>query len=109
MNFCRECNNMLYPHENEQDAQLELVCRNCEFIELAENKCIFTHHTKETEEEKSIVWGDVAADLTLPRTYRRECEKCSEREAVLYLIRSKEAVSLYFVCANPSCYHRWKN
>ena len=31
--FCRECNNMLYPRENHAEKTLEFVCKLCPYVE----------------------------------------------------------------------------
>jgi len=35
--FCPECNNMLYPKENKKDKKLFKACRNCDYeVDAAE-------------------------------------------------------------------------
>lgn len=71
-----------------------------------------SHSTRwiDCRREKTIVISDVALDPTLPRT-TAVCEKCQGKEAVYFQSTSNkpdEAMSLYFVCCNPACAHRWK-
>ncbi len=53
---------------------------------------------------------DVAADPSLPRTRQQLCPKCQHREAVFFQSRARRAdtaMTLYYVCCNPQCGHRW--
>jgi DNA-directed RNA polymerase II subunit RPB9 len=82
MNFCPECNNMLYPVEEKQTKKLKLICRICNFQQAAQNPCVYTNNIKELEEAKNIAWTDVPYDPTLTRTYTTRCSKCNGKEAV---------------------------
>ena len=48
MQFCRECNNILYPREDKQAQQLIYVCRQCEFREDTEDWCIYRNQLSAT-------------------------------------------------------------
>ena len=39
--FCRECNNMLYPKEDKEKRTLMFACRNCNFKQAAKSPCIY--------------------------------------------------------------------
>ena len=39
--FCRECNNMLYPKEDKEKRTLMFACRNCPFKQPAKSPCIY--------------------------------------------------------------------
>eukprot|EP01117_Protostelium_nocturnum_P007758 TRINITY_DN2777_c0_g1_i3.p1 TRINITY_DN2777_c0_g1~~TRINITY_DN2777_c0_g1_i3.p1 ORF type:complete len:112 (+),score=9.68 TRINITY_DN2777_c0_g1_i3:269-604(+) len=60
--------------------------------------------------EQTTVIQDLAADPTLPRTSAR-CTKCGHKEAVYFQSSSSkpdEAMTLYFICCNSDCGHKWK-
>eukprot|EP01114_Cavostelium_apophysatum_P015975 TRINITY_DN4469_c0_g1_i1.p1 TRINITY_DN4469_c0_g1~~TRINITY_DN4469_c0_g1_i1.p1 ORF type:complete len:113 (-),score=2.97 TRINITY_DN4469_c0_g1_i1:21-359(-) len=111
MNFCRECNNMLYPKEDKVRKVLLFSCHNCGHSEAAENSRTYKNEILHAEEEKTVIFQDIASDPTLPRT-SSTCAKCGNKEAVYFQATSatsrEEAMTLYFVCTNPTCGHRWK-
>jgi DNA-directed RNA polymerase subunit M/transcription elongation factor TFIIS len=39
--FCQECNNMLYPREDKINKVLLFQCRNCQYKIQAERPCIY--------------------------------------------------------------------
>jgi len=111
MLFCKECNNMLYPKEDKPQKKLTYSCRNCGHQEVAENQCTYRNEILHTSEERTVIYQDIASDPTLPRTIAN-CSKCNNREAVYFQATSTsgrdEAMTLYFICTNPSCGHKWK-
>eukprot|EP01112_Ceratiomyxa_fruticulosa_P024101 TRINITY_DN958_c0_g1_i2.p1 TRINITY_DN958_c0_g1~~TRINITY_DN958_c0_g1_i2.p1 ORF type:complete len:192 (-),score=37.65 TRINITY_DN958_c0_g1_i2:339-872(-) len=109
MNFCRECNNMLYPKEDKMNRVLLLACRNCDHQEEATNPRVYRNEIKHTAEEKTTIVQDVSSDPTLPRTKSTRCQRCGHREAVFFQAASgsDEGMTLFFVCCNTSCGNRW--
>jgi len=50
LQFCSECNNMLYPKEDKANKRLLYACRNCLNEQPAENSCIYRNRlVKDTE------------------------------------------------------------
>jgi len=41
--YCNECNNMLYPKEDRESRTLLYACRNCNYSQLAEEYCIYVN------------------------------------------------------------------
>jgi len=41
LNFCSECNNLLYPRADPQRSIMVYACRICDYEELAENKLVY--------------------------------------------------------------------
>ena len=41
MQFCRECNNILYPREDKETKTLKLKCKNCQTEEDAEQNTVY--------------------------------------------------------------------
>eukprot|EP00245_Coleochaete_scutata_P005620 TRINITY_DN19281_c0_g1_i1.p1 TRINITY_DN19281_c0_g1~~TRINITY_DN19281_c0_g1_i1.p1 ORF type:complete len:115 (+),score=8.58 TRINITY_DN19281_c0_g1_i1:95-439(+) len=111
MKFCRECNNILVPTENKEERTLMFTCRNCDHQEPAEANCVYRNEVIHTADEKTQVLQDVASDPTLPRTKSVRCAKCRHGEAVFFqaTARGEEGMTLFFVCCNTNCNHRWRD
>ena len=43
MQFCRSCNNMLYPKEDRAAKKLLFVCKRCNYEEAAANPVVYRH------------------------------------------------------------------
>ncbi|TVU29421.1 hypothetical protein EJB05_20986 [Eragrostis curvula] len=58
-----------------------------------------------------VLYDDVTSDPTLPRTKSVHCAACGHGEAVFFqaTARGEEGMTVLFVCANPSCGHRWRD
>ncbi|XP_008797455.2 DNA-directed RNA polymerases II, IV and V subunit 9A-like [Phoenix dactylifera] len=111
MKFCRECNNILYPKEDREKKILLFACRNCDHQEVADNNCVYRNVIHHSVGEFAQVLRDVTADPTLPRTKSVKCALCNHQEAVFFqaTTRGEEGMTLFFVCCNPSCGHRWRD
>ena len=110
INFCPECNNMLYPKEDKANRVLLYACRNCDYRHLADNPCVYVNKITHQADEMSLIEDDVISDPALPISREHPCVKCCNREAVFFQSQSRKAeegMKLYFVCTNPSCIHKW--
>ncbi|EUB55681.1 DNA-directed RNA polymerase II subunit RPB9 [Echinococcus granulosus] len=108
--FCSECNNMLYPKEDKRHKRLMYACRNCEFMQPADNPCIYVNRLEQAIDELALIVPDVVHDPTLPRTEEHQCPKCKKQEAVFFqsqTVRAEENMRLYYVCTNLDCLHKW--
>eukprot|EP01116_Phalansterium_solitarium_P010666 TRINITY_DN25736_c0_g1_i1.p1 TRINITY_DN25736_c0_g1~~TRINITY_DN25736_c0_g1_i1.p1 ORF type:complete len:111 (-),score=5.89 TRINITY_DN25736_c0_g1_i1:172-504(-) len=109
MQFCSECNNMLYPLEDRPNKRLLMACKSCQHREPALSFRVYQNYVLHQPEEKTQVVHDVATDPTLPRT-RARCPKCMDIVEAVYFqstsTRQEEAMSLYFVCCR--CGHKWR-
>jgi len=107
--FCGECNNILYPKEDRVKKILLYACRNCEFVMESANPCVYKNMVLHKENELLNVHADVAQDPTLPRTTDHSCPMCHHKVAVFFQAQStnSEDMNLYFCCANENCGHRW--
>ncbi|CAH0600831.1 unnamed protein product [Chrysodeixis includens] len=106
--FCQECNNMLYPREDKNNKVLLYACRNCDYKQLADSNCVYVNKIMHEVDELTHINPDVVSDPTLPRTKDHMCPKCNHREAVFFqgqTRRAEEEMRLYYVCT--SCKHRW--
>mmetsp|Transcript_30600 Transcript_30600/g.51551 ORF Transcript_30600/g.51551 Transcript_30600/m.51551 type:complete len:116 (+) Transcript_30600:345-692(+) len=111
MIFCKECNNILYPKEDKDRKQLLYACRNCDHSEPAPHTCVYRNEVHHAESERTVILHDLAADPTLPRTKGVRCAKCGNNEAVFFQSTSRtdtEGMTLFFVCCNSDCQHRWR-
>uniref|UniRef100_A0A7N0UF62 DNA-directed RNA polymerase subunit n=1 Tax=Kalanchoe fedtschenkoi TaxID=63787 RepID=A0A7N0UF62_KALFE len=111
MKFCRECNNILYPKEDKEQKILLYGCRNCDHQEIASDNCVYRNQIHHSERDQTQILQDVASDPTLPRTKAVRCAKCNHGEAVFFqaTARGEEGMTLFFVCCNPNCGHRWRD
>ncbi|CAF5206491.1 unnamed protein product, partial [Rotaria magnacalcarata] len=60
--------------------------------------------------ELTQIVTDVVSDPTLPRTTDHPCPKCHSSDAVFFQAqsaRSEDRMTLYYVCRNQHCLHRW--
>ncbi|XP_018450153.1 DNA-directed RNA polymerases II, IV and V subunit 9B-like [Raphanus sativus] len=110
MKFCRECNNILYPKEDREQSILLYACRNRDHQEAADDNCVYRNEVHHSVSEQTQILSDVASDPTLPRTKAVRCAKCQHGEAVFFqaTARGEEGMTLFFVCCNPNCGHRWR-
>ncbi len=125
-------NNILYPKEEKDRRLLLFACRNCEHQvhtliisirlwrrrnlkkqqqqEVSESKCVYRNEVAHAAGERTQVLQDVASDPTLPRTKTVRCAACGHGEAVFFqaTARGEEGMTLFFVCCNLTCAHRWR-
>ncbi|VDM32593.1 unnamed protein product [Hydatigera taeniaeformis] len=108
--FCSECNNMLYPKEDKRHKRLMYACRNCEFMQPADNPRIYVNRMEQDIDELALIVPDVVHDPTLPRTEEHQCPRCKKQEAVFFqsqTVRAEENMRLYYVCTNLDCLYKW--
>ncbi|CAN6894277.1 unnamed protein product [Brassica oleracea] len=103
-------NNILYPKEDREQSILLYACRNCDHQEAADDNCVYRNEVHHSVSEQTQILSDVASDPTLPRTKAVRCAKCQHGEAVFFqaTARGEEGMTLFFVCCNPNCGHRWR-
>lgn len=99
MNFCKECNNMLYPKEDRDQRMIFLNCRNCEYVEEASSSILLHRRFHAKDEQIAAPGKDLAKDKTLARTANAKCPKCGGKEAVFMQNHGQEeALRILFVC-----------
>ncbi|KAL1919052.1 uncharacterized protein VTP21DRAFT_2433 [Calcarisporiella thermophila] len=107
--FCSECNNMLYPKADKINKILLFACRNCDHQEEATGNCVYRHDIQHGPSEQTMVLTDLSADPTLPRA-KVPCPRCGHEEAVFFQSSARRAdtkMTLFYVCCNRVCGHRW--
>ncbi|CEP01734.1 TFIIS-type domain-containing protein [Plasmodiophora brassicae] len=104
MNFCAECNNLLYPYENRRERQLQYRCKHCQHLETASTSCVYSNHIA-TKNASVTVNRDVVQDPTLPRLTDVSCPFCAYTEAVYMTAGTgrDDAMKLILVCCNRDC------
>ncbi|KAL5473110.1 hypothetical protein EMCRGX_G027556 [Ephydatia muelleri] len=73
--FCQECNNMLYPKEDKENKKLLYACRNCDFSQPATNHCVYVNKITHEVNELTQIVAEVTQDPTLPRTEDHPCPR----------------------------------
>ncbi|KAI5188542.1 DNA-directed RNA polymerase II subunit RPB9 [Nematocida sp. AWRm77] len=102
--FCRECNNMLYPKEDKQEKTLYLACRNCEHFEEAVSPVVYTVQYASSLTERATLSTsakDIAADPTYKRVRHIQCTRCGGRVHVVFQtrdIQEESALGVNYVC-----------
>ncbi|KAI9343461.1 hypothetical protein DFJ73DRAFT_841664 [Zopfochytrium polystomum] len=88
--FCPNCNNMLYPREDRANRQLVFHCRHCGYSDtaLTEQQCVYRHIITHTAMDQTVVRVDLSNDPTYPRV-RTECPNCGFDEAVFFMSKAK--------------------
>mmetsp|Transcript_366 Transcript_366/g.1195 ORF Transcript_366/g.1195 Transcript_366/m.1195 type:complete len:118 (-) Transcript_366:72-425(-) len=107
LRFCPESNDLLFPREDKARKKLIFYCKNCDYVEDADDACVHRNIVNHTAAELTVVMQDVRADPTLPRTKEVECAKCAAREAVFFSSATAEGMTLFFQCT--SCGHKWQD
>ncbi|WVZ49767.1 hypothetical protein U9M48_001096 [Paspalum notatum var. saurae] len=89
--------------------------------EVADSNCMYRNVVDHAAGEfAQVLFEDVASDPTLPRIKSVRCAACGHGEAVFYQVsivmhactatgRGEEGMTLFFVCCNPNCGHRWRD
>ncbi|KAI5167606.1 DNA-directed RNA polymerase II subunit RPB9 [Nematocida sp. ERTm5] len=101
--FCRECNNMLYPKEDKLEKMLYLACRNCEHFEEAITPTVYTveyRKSKGRDVITSSIGKEIAEDPTLRRV-EKECTRCSCKVHAVFQKkdeRGDEPLSVNYAC-----------
>ncbi|KAA8897808.1 hypothetical protein FN846DRAFT_963081 [Sphaerosporella brunnea] len=105
--FCRECSNMLYPHEDRVQRVLMYRCRTCRNTEPANNYCVFRNNLSSNAGETAGVTTDIGSDPTLPKAFKA-CPKCGETESVFFQSQQRTEdtkMSLFYVCISCGNVH----
>ena len=109
MQFCPECQNKLFPHEEE--GFLWNKCKNCSFKEEYKSSLVEKKVYKSSELRSMEVNRYMIHDYTLPRTIHktcpnRECESHADpslQEAVI--LQDPNTIKLLYVC--KQCTTKW--
>ncbi|KAJ3799478.1 hypothetical protein GGU11DRAFT_679371 [Lentinula aff. detonsa] len=101
LQFCSECNNLLYPKADPHRRIMVFACRICQYEEASESKCVYRNDLLTVTKEQVGVTTDLGSDPTLA------CFLSIDGEiAVLFQDQSKRKETrmiLFFVCSK--CNH----
>lgn len=105
--FCRECNNMLYPKEDKQEKVLYLACRNCEHFEEAVSPVVYSmqYNRHTTNKIVGVSSKDLVCDPTLKRVKGKSCTRCKDTTYAYFQPKNLQddapLISNYICC---TCY-----
>ncbi|KAF8916731.1 hypothetical protein CPB85DRAFT_1289291 [Mucidula mucida] len=105
LQFCSECNNLLYPKADQQRRVMVYACRICAYDEIGENACVYRNDLLTVTKEQVGVTTDLGTDPTLAHS-NQTCPNCGTEDAVFYQDQSKRKETrmiLFYVCVN--CNH----
>ncbi len=117
MNFCSNCENMLYIKLSETN-QNSLInyCRNCgnEDDNNQDNLCVFKRNIKMTEtKHHGIINEFTKLDPTLPRIYNIKCPNTNcisnsdeNKKEIIYIRYDDIRIKYLYLCC--ACDHSWK-
>ncbi|KAL5721475.1 DNA-directed RNA polymerases II [Ranunculus cassubicifolius] len=90
MKFCSECDNLLYPMQDQEQRSLLYTCRNCDYQEEVEDgDCVFKIEVnRSVGDDGRRILEDITADPTVPRSKSVRCAKCNHGEAVFFQVES---------------------
>ncbi|RCV39511.1 hypothetical protein SEVIR_8G240100v4 [Setaria viridis] len=89
------------------------LCTPAVLQEVSDSNCVYRNVVDHAAGEfTQALFEDVASDPAPPRARSVRFAACGHGEAFFFFqatVRGEERVSLFFVCCNPSCGHRWRN
>ncbi|KAJ0970532.1 hypothetical protein J5N97_018491 [Dioscorea zingiberensis] len=110
--FFGSSNNVLHRKEDLQKRVLLYACINCNYQEEAEDHCVYRIKINHIlGQDSKGEQEDVVAKTTLPITKNVTCSLCNHSEAVFFqdVAKGEDSLSLFFICCNPSCGHKWRD
>ncbi|KZP17349.1 hypothetical protein FIBSPDRAFT_865014 [Athelia psychrophila] len=105
LQFCSECNNLLYPKADQARRIMVYACRICAYDEINENKCVYRNDLLTVTKEQKGVTTDLGTDPTLAHS-SIPCPRCANEDSVFYQDQSKRKETrmiLFYVCVK--CNH----
>lgn len=107
LRFCPESNDLLYPREDKARQKLVYYCKSCDYQEDTDDLCVYRNVVEHSAIERTVIFQDVRADPSLPRTRDQACPQCDHREAVFFSQATNEGMTLFYQCME--CGHRWQD
>jgi len=105
LQFCSECNNILFPKCDSIRRVMVLWCRSCSSEEESRNKIVYRNDLLTDTREQAGVTNDLGYDPTLPHAVIK-CPNCDNDDAVFFQDQSKRKETrmiLFYVCTKRSC------
>jgi DNA-directed RNA polymerase subunit M/transcription elongation factor TFIIS len=119
INFCKQCDNLLFIYSDEEDAsKLYLGCKACGFKEeYTEDKCVYNNEYKVNLSETINQNKFLHHDITLPSITGNTNIKCPNKECesitgnkpsdVIYIKFNADAMKYLYGC--KYCKQKWTN
>ena len=110
MNFCKTCDNKLYPFEDQDE--LYLSCQDCGFKELFDGNIVEKKNFKKNSVNINKNLHYLIYDPSLPRTIQKQCpnKNCETNKkntkSISVFIKDQLSLKLTYVCT--SCNVEWK-
>ncbi|KAF5141193.1 dna-directed rna polymerase subunit m [Vairimorpha ceranae] len=105
--FCKECNNMLYPKDDNTESFMMLVCKSCDNMQESTTNRICATYFKSRNYGYKTYAKALAKDPTLPKI-KMKCSECNN-DVVVYFqnkdIEEEVAFDLAYICTK--CYNYW--
>lgn len=99
--YCHDCNNILYPKY--ESNTFALSCKKCNTTVDLRTNVVYTREKREKAENKNRQY--FLNDVTLPQL-DRICIKCENNKCVYYMRKSDiKALDTYYICM--SCMYEW--
>ncbi len=122
MNFCKDCNNMLYLNINKnadsegsssgsdsKTGELQLICKNCNYqkeYDKNDNSCLFSiDYNLDNIKKESFINPFIYDDITLPRVTEIKCPNASctkPNPEIVYINYDTKNLKFIYVCLD--CY-----
>ncbi|SJK86410.1 DNA-directed RNA polymerase II subunit I [Babesia microti strain RI] len=115
LNFCPDCNNLLYAKQDNNRNQLKFICRQCDYHSWADpqslkDNCVDRINYNFRSKEDIFVSPNMVKDPALGRTKAWHCRRCGCNEAIFFQLPERvteDAMTLVFVCTNSGC-NNWE-
>ncbi len=112
MQFCPKCSTRLKAKQEDENKAAKMTCLKCGYstAQVEASKTETKSRKKASKEDASIKVLEEEDDVkTLPTT-NVECPKCSNREAVWWMLQTRSAdepTTQFYRCTK--CSHTWRN
>ncbi|SCL96099.1 DNA-directed RNA polymerase II subunit RPB9, putative [Plasmodium chabaudi chabaudi] len=109
VNFCEECNNILYARSDKKNKKLIYVCRSCDYISNQQNEnnnIVARINYNYNRKEDVYIHPETKNDPALGRVRDWICKQCGNTEAVFLQLPEKisyNPMALIYVCTNKNC------
>jgi len=118
VNFCDNCDNLLYIYSDEENKSLYLGCKVCgNKKDYSKSKCIYNNQSDIDLSETINKNKNLIYDITLPNIKDNPNIKCPNEYCesieknlpsnILYVKYNTEAMKYLYVC--KYCNQKWKN
>ena len=116
VNFCSNCDNLLYLYKNDDTNELYYCCKACSNTEKLDTKITQVYSNTNEKVDKSIVINSnpyITHDITIPSIQNNkniQCQNkdCDSKQVDIKFIKYDEVDMKYIYICNH-CGYKWKN